>query len=166
MEFLAFSLFFYFVVENKNVKKIILPVSFVFGIFCILVYGYFQNPDDLNSITIGIEAVLIIIFCIYYFFDQLKKTDNLLIYDSFDFWIIISFLIYFAGTFFLYIYAESMEKNANFTNEYTLINSSFLIIKNILLSIAMFMKVKTKRISKIPGDSLNMDWPDIQSLRN
>jgi hypothetical protein len=54
--------------------------------------------------------------------------------------VIISFLIYFSGTFFLYIMTENMWDNHDFRKIYFVINISFNILKNILLSIAMCMK--------------------------
>jgi hypothetical protein len=54
--------------------------------------------------------------------------------------VIIAFLIYFSGTFFLYIMTENMWDNHDFRKIYFIINISFNILKNILLSIAMCMK--------------------------
>ena len=105
--------------------------------------------------------------CIYYFFDQLKESNTLLIYSSINFWIIISFLIYLSGTFFLYIYSDSMLNNKAFLKEYIIINSSFIILKGILLAIAMLMKPdKNNNQTIFPEDRLNADWDTNQSLQN
>lgn len=103
--------------------------------------------------------------CIYYFFDQLKQPNTFLIYSSINFWIIIAFLIYLSGTFFLFIYAESMLSNKEFLQQYIIINSSFALLKNILFSIAMLMKTnQNNNLSIFPEDKLNADWN--QPLRN
>ncbi|HEY8689758.1 MAG TPA: hypothetical protein VIM07_11040 [Chitinophagaceae bacterium] len=113
------------------------------------------------------ESVLIIVMCIYYFYDQLKDSNNLLIYTSINFWIIISFLIYLSGTFFLYIYAESMINDKAFIKQYIIINSAFGILKNILLGVAMLMKPTNNNNQNIfPEDTLNADWNANQSLQN
>jgi len=93
-----------------------------------------------DSFTSGIECIIIIVFCIYYLFYQIKGSNNLLIYSTFNFWVIITFLIYFSGTFFLYIFTESTFKDIHFQKLYFVINISFNILKNILLSVAMCMK--------------------------
>ena len=93
-----------------------------------------------DSITSGVESILIILMCIYYLIVQIKGSNNLLVYSTTSFWIIITFLIYLSGTFFLYIMAENMINDRNFRIQYTFINSAFYIIKNILLSVAMLMK--------------------------
>ena len=98
--------------------------------------------DSFNS---GTECVLIIVMCIYYLAVQIKGTD-LFVYSTSNFWIIITFLIYSSGTFFLYIMAENMMMTREFRNQYVVINSVFNILKNVLLSIAMLMK------ETIPGD--------------
>lgn len=114
----------------------------------------------------GVEAVLIIAMCIYYFFDQLKQPNSLMIYSSINFWIIISFLIYLSGTFFLNIYADSMITDKAFIKQYIIINSSFNILKNVLLSVAMLMKPDKVNNQTIlfPEDRLSADWNTNQSL--
>ncbi|MDQ6756470.1 MAG: hypothetical protein M3004_06005 [Bacteroidota bacterium] len=104
--------------------------------------------------------------CIYYFFDQLKQPNTLMIYSSINFWIIISFLIYLSGTFFLNIYADSMIDNRAFIKEYIVINSSFNILKNILLGIAMLMKPDKSYKNLFPEDRINEGWTADQSLQN
>jgi uncharacterized Tic20 family protein len=84
-----------------------------------------------------------------------------MIYSSINFWIIISFLIFLAGTFFLNIYADTMISSKSFKREYVIINSSFLILKNILLSVAMLMKPDNKTTTTntiFPEEKLNADW--------
>ena len=73
----------------------------------------------------GVEAILIISMCIYYFYDQLKETNTLLIYTTQNFWIIIAFLIYLSGTFFLYIYAENMIERQSLSK--SIYNYKFII---------------------------------------
>lgn len=73
-----------------------------------------------------------------------------------------------SGTFFLYIYADSMINNKSFIKQYILINSAFSILKNILFSVAMLMKPENKKEDQtlFPEDRLNADWNTNQSLQN
>lgn len=89
-----------------------------------------------------------------------------MIYSSINFWIIISFLIYLSGTFFLNIYADSMINNKSFIKQYIIINSSFNILKSILFGIAMLMKSDEYNQNHFPEDRLNADWNSHQSLQN
>ena len=167
VEYCLFCWFFYQIIINKRLKKII-PFSIaLFIIFSISFYLLLPKSTSFSSPTAGTESVLIIAMCMYYFFDQLKQPNTLMIYSSINFWIIISFLIYLAGTFFLNIYADTMLSNKTFLNQYILINSSFNILKNLLLCVAMMMKPDKKNDQNIfPEDTLNADWNANQSLQN
>jgi len=107
--------------------------------------------------------------CLYYFYDELKQATTDLIYTTKNFWIIIAFLIFSSGTFFLYIYAENMVLHDNsFRMQYVIINSSFIILKNILFSIAMIIKPKeTLMQTNFPDEkSLSSDFNGIQPFKN
>jgi hypothetical protein len=96
--------------------------------------------NSFDSITVGVESILIILMCIYYLIVQIKGANNLFVYSTSNFWIVITFLIYLSGTFFLYIMAENMINDRAFQSQYDIINSAFNVLKNVLLSIAMLMK--------------------------
>ncbi|MGN6803152.1 MAG: hypothetical protein ACTHJN_14715 [Ginsengibacter sp.] len=100
-----------------------------------------KDPFGFDSITSGIECIIVFFLCISYMFIQLKGANTLTIYSTFDFWVVITFLIYFSGTFFLYILAQSMGRDVSFQKQYFIINITFNILKNILLCIAMTMKL-------------------------
>jgi hypothetical protein len=104
--------------------------------------------------------------CIYYFYEQLKSPNTYLIYSSINFWIIISFLIFLSGTFFLYLMAGNLLKDRSFLIQYNIINSSFNILKSILLCIAMLMKSEENIITNTPDEKLTTDWDPIHSLNH
>lgn len=166
VEFSFFSYYFSLIIHNSTLKKLLLPITILFIIFVFIDYLLLRNKTSFNSISSGIETVLIISMCIYYFFDQLKQPNTFLIYSSINFWIIIGFLIYLAGTFFLYIYADKMLADKAFRRIYLIINSSAYILKNVLFSVAMLMKPDKNTHSIFPEDSLNADWNSKQSLHN
>lgn len=166
-EFCLFTWYFYLIIHDSIVKKLLPVITIAFAIFTILDYFFLQDQGSFNSISSGIETVLIIAMCIYYFFDQLKQTNTFLIYSSSNFWIIIAFLVYLSGTFFLYIYAESMLADPAFRRQYIIINSFFTILKNVLLSVAMLMShEKDNSKPEIPEDRLNADWNADRSIHN
>jgi hypothetical protein len=76
-----------------------------------------------------------------YLFSQVRSNNSLLVYSTFNFWVVISFFIYFSGTFFLYLMTEKMMVNISFQKMYFIINISFNILKNLLLCVAMTMKL-------------------------
>jgi hypothetical protein len=152
VEYSFLSFFFYLILLKKLEKKIILYVWISYTLFASIDFVYFNNWKAFDSFASGIEFIIIIILCIYYLFSQIKGSNNLLIYSTFNFWVIITFLIYFSGTFFLYLMADSMRENIHFQKLYFIINISFNILKNILLSVAMTMKTNStnKQTQSLP----------------
>jgi hypothetical protein len=139
-----------------------LPVWVLFLLFAALDFFVVNKMNDFDSVASGVESILIILMCIYYLVVQIKGSNNLLVYSTTGFWIVITFLIYLCGTFFLYIMAENMiNKDRAFRVQYIVINSAFNILKNILLSAAMLMNTS-------PGSSQilkNDDRDDLLSFK-
>lgn len=140
IEFSFFCYFIYVILPPNSLKKIVPFIWIGFVLFAIIDY-IFSAGQEFDSFTSGIEAIIIILLCIYYLYKQLKGVNDLRIYSTFNFWIVITFLIYFCGTFFLYLMTSSMKANVSFQKQYFIINISFNILKNILLCVAMTMKL-------------------------
>jgi len=141
LEFSFFSLFIFVIIPDSVVKQIIPYLWLSFIIFYFIDLVFVNKGRGFDSIAMGIECILVLSMCISYLFLILRKSNNLFIYSTFEFWVVITFLIYFSGTFFLYILAESMRDNLAFRKQYFIINISFNLLKNLLLSIAMTMKL-------------------------
>ena len=154
------------IVIDSIAKKILPYVWILFIVFGLIDYFFITNEKTFNSITASVQAVLIIGLCLYYFFDQLKQPTPMVINTSINFWIIIAFLIYLSGTFFLYLMAENMIKDRAFYKQYAIINSSFNVIKNVLLSVAMLMKSGSSPKDQFPEANLDAAFPDINTLKN
>ena len=140
-EYTFFCFFLYCVFPDKNFKKLVLLVWAAFLTFAFIDFSFLSKGQEFDSFTSGIESILVIFLCIYYLYTELKGSINLTIYSTFNFWVVVTFLIYFCGTFFLYIMAESMRESITFQKQYFVINISFNILKNTLLCVAMTMKL-------------------------
>ncbi|MEP6951690.1 MAG: hypothetical protein ABI863_20525 [Ginsengibacter sp.] len=156
VEFSLFCLFYYTIVSPGIMKKAVLPIMGLFFVFACISFFFIHQKSPFDSIPVGVESILIILMCIYYFVVQLKQSTDFSVYSTSNFWIIITFLIYLSGSFFLYIMAGTMYHDKAFQKQYDIINSVFYIIKNILLSIAMLMK--TTAAIKKPQE--NNDWDE------
>ncbi len=137
------------VVQAVRLRKIILFSAAALGIY--LAAALFADYDEsFNSLNVVLLAILVIIWSILFFYEQLTRPideNQLILYSSPDFWVVCAFLIYFAGTFFLFIFIKMNGKGTdiNFENNYNLINGIFVLIKNVLLSVAMFTKNEYNR---------------------
>ena len=141
IEFSFFCYFIYLILPNNFIKKIVPYLWTIFVFIAVIDILYINKNHEFDSFASGIESIIVIILCIYYLFSQIKGSNSLLIYSTFNFWVVIAFLIPYSGTFFLYLFTDKMIFNSSFHKIYLIINISFNILKNILLSVAMTMKL-------------------------
>ena len=141
IEYSFFCYFIYLIIQESLVRKTVPFLWISFIAFELIDLIFINKGVRFDSFTSGIESLIILFLCISYIFIQLHGSNDLFVYSTFNFWVVITFLIYFSGTFFLYILAESMGGNIAFQRQYFIINIAFNILKNILLCIAMTMKL-------------------------
>lgn len=121
----------------RKLVKVILPA---FSIFAIIDFFVINKAHNFDSLTIGIESLILLFFCGYYLYYQVITTMTMFVYRTFNFWIIVTFLIFVSSTFFLYIMADAMMDNPEFQKYYVIINTNANILKNILLCFAITRK--------------------------
>ncbi len=160
-EFSFFCVFYYYAIPGGLMKKAILLIWALFFIFASIDFFLINQMNSFDSIAIGVESIIILLLCIYYLALQIRGSQNLFVYSTSNFWIIITFFIYLSGTFFLYIMAENMIQSRAFQIQYNIINSVFNILKNILLSVAMLMKPTPANIQL----QKNKDYDDLLSYK-
>lgn len=137
MEYTLFSVFMYLSLKSKRIKQLIIGVA---PLFIILVLYYLFNRNQSNNfdaIPASLESMLIIVFCVCFFFEQIKDMEVSFVYSSKTFWIIVAILIYMSATFFLFIssvYFTQEERKA-----YWFINYFSNILKNLLLAVAFII---------------------------
>lgn len=142
IEFTFICYYFLLIFKEKNRTRQLIKILWICFIFYAILNITFKNKaTSWDSISIGIESLLILMLSSYYLFIKIKRTNNLSFYTNFHFWVAITFLIYFSGTFFLNIMAESMRRNPEYQLLYFGINIGFNILKNVMLAIAMTMKL-------------------------
>lgn len=165
-EYLFFSAFLYHITTLPKFKRVLILLSAIFILFFLCDYFFLRKPQAFNSTISGVEAVMVIILCVIYFFEQIRHPTAALIYSSINFWIIISFLLYLSGTFFLFILTENMIQDRTFLRQYSIINSIFVIIKYVILAIAMTMKSNSTNPTNIPLDTFPEDLDVLERYKN
>jgi hypothetical protein len=91
-----------------------------------------------DSLTASLEATLIIIYSIFYFYEQIRNPEVFYIYYLKKFWMVLAFLLYLSATLFLFIYAATFTTQEH--KNYWGINNISDIIKNIFFTISFCMK--------------------------
>jgi hypothetical protein len=122
---------------------IICSVGFVVLATIHLFEPFFRENYD--SVANVLECILLIFYAIFYFFEQIKQPSHLFFYAIPEFWIIVAILLYFSGTFFIVLYAQSQSESKSFQYSSLVINSVFDILKNMLLGLAMLMRNADKK---------------------
>ena len=117
-------------------------VSVLMAAYLIYSLLTFSN-SSFDSVPLGITAMVFFIYCIFYLFERVKDPTSLFLYSSPAFWIVVAIIIYSAGTFFPFIYAQEYINKSDFNHEYKLIHSTLYILKNLLFSAAMLISDKT-----------------------
>lgn len=145
IEFSLFTFLFYRIIESAILKKIILVVSSITGLY--LLFELFTSDyETFDSVPSGITSLIMLVYCIFYLFERVKDTDALFFYSSPNFWVVVSIIIYAAGTFFPFIYAKNYLNEKEFTDEFDLIHDTLYIVKNIIFAFAMLTKDKRDQL--------------------
>lgn len=127
-----FLLFFYKILTNPALKKIILLSAIPTFIFSIINYFFIQGPHIPSTYTIITENIITILLTLA-FFNQLLKDKNLIPLTSVaEVWICLGTLIFYAGSLPLF-----MLFNYLITEQPAVASSYFHIVD--VLNIAMYL---------------------------
>lgn len=142
LEYSFFSAFIYLNFKKKIFKQIILITSLFFFTFCAISY-FSAKGNFFDSLPASIESIFIIIFCIFYYYEQINNPEVSFIYSSKKFWIVTAFLIYLSGTLFLFIYTFGLSKKEQ--SFYWPINMVFNTIKNLIITLAFTLPISDQQ---------------------
>lgn len=153
IEFSVISYFFYGISHIRILKRFILFLSLAGLIFFLVRFTLFKSNDALGSLEITIVSIQIIIYSLFYLFEQIQEPRNFLIYNTTEFWFVTGVLIYFSGTFFIFIYTKDyLANNDDFAQLYNIINSSLYLVKNLLVTIGLLVSNKSIGINNKDND--------------
>lgn len=146
-EYLLFAACLFNIIKNRGFRKFIIVASVLFSSFLIF-YNLTVKLVAIDSIPIGIETILILIFSFYYFYEQMQDTTNLFIYNKPSFWVILGMVLYLAGSFFIYIYSSQLKVQSE-VDKYWIFTNIFSILKNIFFTIAIIVNAN-QSVKKTP----------------
>ena len=144
-------------IGNKKIKKLILSLSICFFIF----HVYFGlTSRGLDSISIGVETILLFVYIFLFFYDHSKNNKTGFIYNHPTFWLCVGILLYLGGSFFFNILANYMPKaEAEFQNYWDYASIAELL-KNLFFAVAMLItshQHKTNSLNQSQVPYLDMD---------
>jgi len=135
-EYIVFTFLFFINFRQKKIRIFIFFASFLFFLFQ-LFYVFTGKVKGLDTIPIGLETILILIYIIYFFYDFSKNVSTFYIYNHYGFWLAVGILIYLGGSFFFFILFDLLSKEQR--NSFGNLTYLAEIIKNLLFALAIFM---------------------------
>lgn len=138
MELSFFSFFFYHQLERPAFKKLIIAAAITFWIY-ILWFSEESWGSLFDSVPTTIESIIIISYCILFFFQEIKKPPTDYMYSKTDFWIVSALFLYMSGNFYIYMYAANSMLEQEFLKIYMIIHGIFYSIRNMIFSMIMFL---------------------------
>lgn len=138
LEFLFFSFYLSRIIVSPSGRKVLFSLSFIY-IFFVLVYIVVKKGSTgFDTLPASVESLVILVFCITFFFEQIKNPKTMFLYNEKSFWIVTGLLIYVAGTFFLFIQSSFFSKSE--LRQYWILSQVGNILKNLLFAVAFFIK--------------------------
>ena len=160
LEYSFFAYFFWLCIQSKGFRKIIILISILF-----VLYQFFYitsvNFTRLDSISIGIETILVFIYIFYFFYEFSKNTKDVFIYNHYGFWLAVGIMIYLGGSFFFYILINSLTESE--IDKFSNMTYVAEITKNLLFAFSIFI-YKKHPVNKPQNHSKNIPNLDMNLI--
>lgn len=141
LEFTFISFVYYQIAMKKWFKVIVLIAAIFFYLFSILNLVFLESLDAFNSIQSYVEGIVILIYTLLYFGDLLSRDVFIYLERSPLFWLNCGFLVYFAGTFFLFIFNTELTRSSE--GGYWILHAILYIWLNLIYAVSLWMSRKT-----------------------
>ncbi|MET0244617.1 MAG: hypothetical protein ABW174_14160 [Flavitalea sp.] len=146
LEYGCFAAMFYKLLGKPVFKNLVLAGSFMFLVIVSMGLPSYGS-SHFDAINTGSEAILIIVYSIFYFTEKLNSEKMEPIFDSPGSYVVLACLFYLAGNLFLFITSES--QNASMW----VINSLCNLVRNVFFIVAIRQCTKPikRQITPISG---------------
>jgi hypothetical protein len=138
-EYGVFASIFWINIKKAKTKRLIILISILFFAYQIF-YVFTAKDKGLDTVPIGIETILLLIYILYFFYQFSKDLGTSYIYNHYAFWIAVGILIYLGGSFFFFILFDYLNPEEVQTfGDMTYVAE---IIKNILFATGIYIYSK------------------------
>ncbi len=128
---------FFNILKAKYKSWILFPASLILAVIYFI--SFLTITKSLPFLPFVLEEIFFLLVILLCFYEKIKYITETPIYTIPNFWICLGFLIYFSGTFFLFLVSTTItEKDSNFGLQYNMVVACFSIIKNILFCMAIY----------------------------
>jgi hypothetical protein len=133
----VFAALIYHDILNDWKRKLVIALLIVFLVFSLLNIIFFERLEEFNTNQRFLGGITIIIYSLIYFVQIFKEANIDRIERHAYFWLNSSYLIYFAGTLFLFILTKNIlaVEASNYWNLHSVLN----ILLNLGYTITLWM---------------------------
>ena len=139
IEFLFTALYIRANIKSLSFRRFIF-VSLVIYFICWAPFLLLGKTQDYFSYIRGITYTLIISHCLLFFYEQMRYPQSLFIYTQRPFWGIVGFLLFAAGTFFIFLFDQFSNNVNGFLEQYVFIHAILFTIRNLFFAVTFFIK--------------------------
>ena len=118
-EFLFYLYVIRSVIANTMFKKVIFYTTSAFVFFALINLFFIQKNDRFNPINFTLGTVLSVVFCLYYYLELFKKTENRTLSKLIGFWLVSGIFFNVVISFPMYVSISFMD-NMSKTNQKTM----------------------------------------------
>jgi hypothetical protein len=158
LEYSTFASLLFINIRNKKARFWGICISLVFAVFQYL-FNFVIRFKSFDSIPIATETLVLLVFSIYFFYEQFKDTSSLYIYYHYCFWFTIGILIYLCGSLFIYVFADQMTTEQ--VNQFWFFTYVVEIVKNLLFTVAIIIY---SRKQNFKPKKITIPYLDIKEL--
>jgi hypothetical protein len=145
LQLLILSLLYRTEYTSTTLKRLTDAVSVAFTVFAIINFVFIQGTEAFNTATFTVSSIVLIIFCLLYFYQVIQELPEPNIERMVMFWVGAGVFFYFGTNLILFITVDRMvaEADESFLISWGLHNGSNTI-KNIIFTIAFYMALTKK----------------------
>ncbi len=148
---LEFYTVFYFYYKLLEKRKIFIFIGSAYLLVYLgLMIDWINNPKKVgfNDLPLNISIVFLVLFCtVMWFVDIFKKLEDYPLYKRPVFYIISALLLYFTGTFIVFLITDYVLKKQLFVFlDYWIIIIIFNIVLRLIITVVLWRSKKEKSI--------------------
>lgn len=125
--------------KNPANKRFILISLLIYFISWTPFMAFSQTQEFVSYIR-AVTYSVILIYCLLYYYEQMRFPQSIFIYSQRSFWGISGFLIFAAGTFFVFLFDQFSIQVKGFLQQYVYVHALLFIVRNVFFTIAIIIK--------------------------
>jgi hypothetical protein len=142
IEFGLITLIYYQLRTNQMWKRLMIVIFVLFLLYSGIVLLFYQGLDRFNSLQRNAEGAILMV----YFFNFIREyslfgSRQRALFKPF-FWLTYGYFIYFAGTLFLFVFANEILSDT--INDYWIIHGIFNIFLNIIYAVVLISSLRSR----------------------